>query len=64
MKIAIANDHRGYQTKLKIKSILEKKGYEIIDIGTDSEKRVDHPVYAFKLRNCNLRYWSWYEYRL
>ena len=49
MKIAIANDHRGYQTKLKIKSILEKKGYEIIDIGTDSEKRVDHPVYAFKL---------------
>lgn len=49
MKIAIANDHRGYQTKLKIKSILEKQGYEIIDIGTDSEKRVDHPVYAFKL---------------
>lgn len=49
MKIAIANDHRGYHLKEKLKKYLTKKGYEILDLGTDSITSVDYPEYAFEL---------------
>lgn len=49
MKIGIASDHRGYNKKEKIIKYLKKMGYEVIDYGTNSEKSVDHPIYAFKL---------------
>ena len=48
MKIGIAADHRGYKTKEKIKDYFKNK-YEIIDYGTDSEERVDYPIYGIKL---------------
>lgn len=48
MKIGIASDHRGYETKEKIKIIL-KEEYEIIDYGTDSKERVDYPKYGIIL---------------
>ncbi len=47
MKLAIANDHRGY--KLKKYIIQHLKNVEIIDLGTDSDKSVDYPKYGFKL---------------
>lgn len=49
MVIAIANDHHGVERKNKIKNYLEKKGYKVIDIGTDSTEIVDYPEYAFKV---------------
>lgn len=49
MKIAIANDHRGYKLKTKLVKYLTKKGHEIINVGTDSESSVDYPTYAFLL---------------
>lgn len=49
MKIAIANDHRGYLLKEKLKKYLTKKGYEILDLGADSTTSVDYPEYAFEL---------------
>lgn len=49
MKIAIANDHRGYHLKEKLKKYLTKKGYEILDLGTESTNSVDYPEYAFEL---------------
>lgn len=49
MKIGIASDHRGYTKKEKIINYLKKIGYDVIDYGTNDEKSVDHPVYAFKL---------------
>jgi len=49
MKIAIANDHRGYILKKQVSLYLKEKGYEIIDLGTDSEDAVDYPVYAKKM---------------
>ena len=49
MKLGIASDHRGYHLKEKIKKELRKKNYEIIDYGTNSEKSVDYPDYAFTL---------------
>lgn len=48
MKIGIASDHRGYETKEQIKTILKDK-YEIIDYGTNSKDRVDYPTYGILL---------------
>ena len=49
MKIGIANDHRGYKLKLKLVDYLKKKGYEVIDYGTDSTVSVDYPDYGILL---------------
>lgn len=46
MKIAVASDHGGYKLKEYLKKYLEKKGEEVIDLGTDSEESVDYPVYG------------------
>ena len=48
MKIGIAADHRGYETKEKIK-VFFKNEYEIIDYGTTSTERVDYPKYGILL---------------
>lgn len=49
MKIVIANDHGGVELKNKIIDFLEKKGYSIYNVGTDTENAVDYPVYAKRL---------------
>lgn len=51
MKIAIANDHRGYILKRQLVLYLKENGYEVVDLGTDSEDAVDYPLYAKKLSN-------------
>lgn len=48
MKIAIGNDHAGYNLKLIVKQYLINKGYEIIDVGTDSTDSVDYPVFGYE----------------
>lgn len=48
MKIGIASDHRGYETKEKIKEYFKNK-YQIIDYGTSSTERTDYPIYGIKL---------------
>ena len=47
MKIGIAADHRGYETKEKLKGYF--KNHEIIDYGTHSTERVDYPKYGIIL---------------
>lgn len=47
MKIAFASDHRGYELKEYLKKHL--KGYDIVDLGTNSKESGDYPDYAFKL---------------
>lgn len=49
MKIAIGNDHIGYQLKLHIIEYLAQKGYQLVDFGTDSEERTDYPIYGKKV---------------
>jgi len=49
MKIGIANDHRAYETKEKLKKLLDVT--EIIDYGSFSSDSVDYPKYAFELAN-------------
>lgn len=46
MIIALASDHAGYEMKMAIKEKLEKEGYEILDLGTDSTESVDYPIYG------------------
>ena len=49
MKIAIASDHRGYDTKQILTNYLKDLGYNVIDLGTNSKERVDYPKYGFLL---------------
>lgn len=46
MKIAIACDHRGYEAKELIKSLLQRSGHEVLDFGTNESKSCDYPDFA------------------
>jgi len=43
MTIAIGNDHAGTQYKLEIVKLLKKKGYKVLNFGTDTEGSMDYP---------------------
>lgn len=45
-KVALGTDHAGFKMKEAVKAHLHKKGYGIVDFGTDSEKAVDYPDYC------------------
>ena len=49
MKIAIGNDHTALEMKRAVKEHLEQRGYEILDLGTDSSESCDYPVYGEKV---------------
>lgn len=46
MKIAMASDHGGFELKAELKEYLEGKGYEIVDLGTDSADSTDYPKWG------------------
>ena len=48
MKVAIANDHRGVESKLQIKAIIEQMGLECVDLGTEEGKPADYPDQAYQ----------------
>jgi ribose 5-phosphate isomerase B len=43
MKIAIGNDHAGYELKLVLSDWLKEQGYDVKDYGTDSSEAADYP---------------------
>ena len=47
MKIAVGSDHRGFEVKRRILSVLEKLGHEVVDVGPQSTESVDYPDFAF-----------------
>ena len=49
MKVGISCDHRGYKLKEKLKKYLEKKNYDVLDLGTNSTESVDYPDYGILL---------------
>jgi ribose 5-phosphate isomerase B len=49
MKIAIGSDHRGYEVKRRIISLLEQGRHEVLDLGTTSRDSVDYPDFAFQV---------------
>jgi ribose 5-phosphate isomerase B len=46
MRIAIGSDHAGFQLKQTLGQWLLDNGYEVTDVGTYSEDRVDYPHYG------------------
>lgn len=46
MRIAVASDHGGFALKEIVKKHLQERGYEVLDLGTDSTESVDYPVYG------------------
>jgi ribose 5-phosphate isomerase B len=47
MKIGIGSDHRGFEVKRRIVSVLQQLGHEVIDVGPDRRENVDYPDFAF-----------------
>lgn len=47
--LAIASDHAGVKLKGKIIRDLRKKNVKVLDLGTDSEERVDYPDFTYKM---------------
>jgi len=50
-KIGICSDHAGFEYKSKLIPWLQKKGFEIVDFGTDSEVSMDYADVAHPLAN-------------
>ena len=46
MKISIGNDHAGTEYKFAIIKLLESKGIEVTNYGTDSNDSVDYPDFV------------------
>lgn len=46
MKIAIGSDHRGFEAKERIVSLLQELGHEVADRGAKSRQSCDYPEYA------------------
>ncbi len=49
MKIAVGSDHRGFDVKKRIVSLLRQLGHETLDMGTDSQDSVDYPDFAIQV---------------
>src|SRR5437764_2022091 len=49
MKIAIGSDHRGYDAKRRIVSLLQQLGHEVLDLGPEGSESVDYPDFAFQV---------------
>ncbi len=48
-RIPIAADHAGFEMKQKLEKVLEKMGYDVQDLGTNSEASSDYPDFAHPL---------------
>ena len=46
MRVAIANDHRGYEAKRRLLPLLKRLGHDFVDFGCEGMASVDYPDYA------------------
>ncbi|MDY0194941.1 MAG: ribose 5-phosphate isomerase B [Sulfurovaceae bacterium] len=51
MKFYIATDHAGFALKSFVIGYLTNKGHDVVDLGPDSDARVDYPDFAQKCAN-------------
>lgn len=49
MKVAIASDHAGFEQKQVLASYLREKGFDVMDLGPETDDRVDYPDFASAL---------------
>lgn len=47
--IALAADHAGLPLKRQLAEEIAAMGYEVLDLGTDSDSSVDYPDYGYKV---------------
>ncbi len=47
--VHIASDHAGFSLKETLRSLLESKGYTVVDHGTSTEESCDYPLFAHAL---------------
>ena len=49
MKIGICSDHAGWEYKARLIKLLERKGYEVVNFGTDGPQSMDYTDVAHPL---------------
>jgi ribose 5-phosphate isomerase B len=49
LRLAIASDHAAFAMKTDIAGWLRDLGHEVLDLGPDSDARVDYPDFGYKL---------------
>ena len=49
MRIAMGSDHRGYQVKSRLVTLLDGDGHEIVDFGTVNDQTVDYPDFGMQV---------------
>lgn len=49
MRIAIASDHAAFALKAVLAGWLRGQGHDVLDLGPDSDARVDYPDFGFAL---------------
>ena len=49
LRIAIASDHAAFALKADLAAFLAEAGHTVIDLGPDSDARVDYPDFGYKL---------------
>ena len=49
MKVAIGNDHRGVEAKLRVTALLAGLGHAVEDLGANAPASVDYPDYAISV---------------
>lgn len=49
MRIAIAADHAAFALKQTLAQWLRETGHDVLDLGPDSDARVDYPDFGYKL---------------
>lgn len=55
MKVVIGSDHAGFSYKTIITKVLRDAGYEVLDLGTNSEAPSDYPDHAADVAKALLR---------
>ncbi len=50
-KLVFGNDHSAVELKKELIPYLEQKGFEVINVGTDSPESIDYPIIGEKVAN-------------
>lgn len=48
-KVAVGADHAGFEYKNRLAAYLRERGYEVTDVGCDSEESCHYPIFAHRL---------------
>jgi ribose 5-phosphate isomerase B len=49
LRIAVGNDHRGFEVKQRVVTLVRQYGHEPIDLGTPGRDSCDYPDFAFEV---------------